>query len=60
MKTFACLIGIIACQGMFDGKKHRKDAQKQAIKEHKMGRKFDATSLVDSAFRGIKLEKIYL
>ena len=43
---------VVASQGMFDAKRHRKEGQEQAIKEQKMGQKFGATSLVDSAFKG--------
>ena len=52
MKTFFCVLTFVASQGMFDAKRHRKEGQKQAIKEQKMGQKFGATSLVDSAFKG--------
>ncbi|CAG5106799.1 Oidioi.mRNA.OKI2018_I69.chr1.g3004.t2.cds [Oikopleura dioica] len=43
--------------GMFDAKRHRKEQQKQAIKNQKMGQKFGATSLVDSAFKAVPIEE---
>ena len=60
MKIFLSFISMIASQGMFDAKRHRKEQQKQAIKNQKMGQKFGATSLVDSAFKGKNRHKIVM
>ena len=60
MKIFFCVLTFVASQGMFDAKRHRKEGQKEALKEKKFGQKFGATSLVDSAFKGKKSKARFL